>query len=95
MDGALGVFVLGLLYGAVDAEPIAHEADFAEWNAGLGHPEGSGIHPEEEDFLFRLAKRGIRVFVLSSPPLTRLITQSDAWSGFSLFLAFDKRKFAA
>jgi hypothetical protein len=30
-----------------DAKPVAHSGDLAEWNAGLGHTERAGVHPEE------------------------------------------------
>ncbi len=37
------------LHRRVDAEPVPHPGDLAEWNAGLGHPPGTRIHADQHD----------------------------------------------
>lgn len=50
---AFGMFDGRFFDGSYYLEPVAHEVDFAEGDAGLRHAEGPGVHAEKKDFLGR------------------------------------------
>src|SRR2546423_13286883 len=61
----------------LDLEPVADSGDLAEGDAGLGHAERAGIHPEEED-AFRIVAVTPEIKLVGAPGvMERVVNVGD------------------
>ena len=66
VNGTLGMLVLGLSNGGINADPVAHSGHFAKGHAGLRHAKGARVHAEKNDFLLSAAGQ-LQVLLMRGP----------------------------